>query len=211
MTVIPAPLPRPTTQSRTASSCSGTVMISTLRPEPCLRAKTRSPSPGHYCARPKSQRASITRLGTRSWGSHDSGDAHGQRRSIRCCSSENSAQPFGVASSQFVCGTRVSIIKPGAHCWFAEIKLVIAGNYVEFRIWNWWQQCSLFYRRPSRSFRRRLSLKRCPRRRQLEALNPTVECKCGNCGALLMRGDESKNYPLMILCISCGSYNSTKA
>ena len=166
MTVIPAPLPRPTTPSRTASSCSGTVMISTLRPEPCLRAKTRSPSPGHYCARPKSQRASITRLGTRSWGSHDSGDAHGQRRSIRCCSSENSAQPFGVASSQFVCGTRVSIIKPGAHCWFAEIKLVIAGNYVEFRIWNWWQQCSLFYRRPSRSFRRRLSLKRCPRRRQ---------------------------------------------
>ena len=26
----------------------------------------------------------------------------------------------------------------------------------------------------------------------LEALNPTVECKCGNCGAILMRGDESK-------------------
>ena len=45
----------------------------------------------------------------------------------------------------------------------------------------------------------------------LEALNPTVECKCGNCGAILMRGDESKNYPLMILCISCGSYNSTDA
>jgi hypothetical protein len=22
----------------------------------------------------------------------------------------------------------------------------------------------------------------------LEALNPTVECKCGNCGAVLMRG-----------------------
>ena len=43
----------------------------------------------------------------------------------------------------------------------------------------------------------------------LEALNPTVECKCGNCGAVLMRGDESKAYPLMILCISCGSYNST--
>jgi hypothetical protein len=43
----------------------------------------------------------------------------------------------------------------------------------------------------------------------LEALNPTVECKCGNCGAILMRGDESKNYPLIILCISCGSYNST--
>ena len=45
----------------------------------------------------------------------------------------------------------------------------------------------------------------------LEALNPTVECKCGNCGAVLMRGDKSKAYPLMILCISCGSYNSTKA
>ena len=43
----------------------------------------------------------------------------------------------------------------------------------------------------------------------LEALNPTVECKCGNCGAILIRGDESKNYPLIILCISCGSYNST--
>jgi predicted RNA-binding Zn-ribbon protein involved in translation (DUF1610 family) len=45
----------------------------------------------------------------------------------------------------------------------------------------------------------------------LEALSPTVECKCGNCGAVLMRGDKSKAYPLMILCISCGSYNSTKA
>jgi hypothetical protein len=45
----------------------------------------------------------------------------------------------------------------------------------------------------------------------LEALNPTVECNCGNCGAVLMRWDKSKAYPLMILCISCGSYNSTKA
>jgi len=45
----------------------------------------------------------------------------------------------------------------------------------------------------------------------LEALNPTVECKCGNCGAVLMRGNKSKAYPLMILCISCGSYNSTDA
>ena len=45
----------------------------------------------------------------------------------------------------------------------------------------------------------------------LEALNPTVECKCGNCGAVLMRGDKSKAYPLIILCISCGSYNSTAA
>ena len=45
----------------------------------------------------------------------------------------------------------------------------------------------------------------------LETPNPTVECKCGNISAVLMRGDESKNYPLMILCISCGSYNSTDA
>ena len=45
----------------------------------------------------------------------------------------------------------------------------------------------------------------------LEALNPTVECKCGNCGAVLMRVDGSKVYPLMVHCISCGSYNSTDA
>ena len=43
----------------------------------------------------------------------------------------------------------------------------------------------------------------------LEAPNPTVECKCGNCSAVLMRGDGSKAYPLMVRCISCGSYNST--
>jgi predicted RNA-binding Zn-ribbon protein involved in translation (DUF1610 family) len=45
----------------------------------------------------------------------------------------------------------------------------------------------------------------------LEALNPTVELKCGNCGAVLMRGDESKNYPLMIHCTSCDAFNSTDA
>jgi class 3 adenylate cyclase len=41
-------------------------------------------------------------------------------------------QPFGVAplrSSSAVRGCW--IIKPGAHCRYAEIKLVIAGNYVE--------------------------------------------------------------------------------
>ena len=43
----------------------------------------------------------------------------------------------------------------------------------------------------------------------LEMPNPTVEFKCGNCGAVLMRGDEDKIYPLVVLCISCGSYNST--
>ena len=45
----------------------------------------------------------------------------------------------------------------------------------------------------------------------LEALNPTVELKCGNCGAVLMRGDESKAYPLMIHCTSCDAFNSTDA
>jgi hypothetical protein len=45
----------------------------------------------------------------------------------------------------------------------------------------------------------------------LEAHSPTIECQCGNCGAVLMRGDKSKAYPLIILCISCGSYNSTDA
>jgi hypothetical protein len=43
----------------------------------------------------------------------------------------------------------------------------------------------------------------------LEVPNPTVECKCGNCGAVLMRGEEGKAYPLLVHCVSCGSYNST--
>jgi hypothetical protein len=33
----------------------------------------------------------------------------------------------------------------------------------------------------------------------------------GAVGAVLMRVDESKAYPLIIRCISCGSYNSTDA
>jgi hypothetical protein len=41
--------------------------------------------------------------------------------------------------------------------------------------------------------------------------NPTVECKCGKCGAVLMRGDKSKARPLMVHCVSCSSYNSTDA
>ena len=45
----------------------------------------------------------------------------------------------------------------------------------------------------------------------MEALNPRVELKCGNCSAVLMRGDESKNYPLMIHCTSCDAFNSTDA
>jgi hypothetical protein len=45
----------------------------------------------------------------------------------------------------------------------------------------------------------------------LETRNPTVELKCGNCGAVLMHGDGSKTGPLMVHCLSCGSYNSTVA
>jgi hypothetical protein len=45
----------------------------------------------------------------------------------------------------------------------------------------------------------------------LETRNPTVELKCGNCGAVLMHGDSSKTGPLMVHCLSCGSYNSTVA
>ena len=39
----------------------------------------------------------------------------------------------------------------------------------------------------------------------LELPNPTVEFTCGNCGAILIRGDEEKVYPLVVLCNSCGS------
>jgi hypothetical protein len=42
-----------------------------------------------------------------------------------------------------------------------------------------------------------------------EMPNPTVEFTCGNCGVVLIRGDEEKGYPLVVLCSSCGSYNST--
>ena len=45
----------------------------------------------------------------------------------------------------------------------------------------------------------------------LEVLNPTVELKCGNCGAVLMHGDRSKTGPLLVHCLSCNSYNSTVA
>jgi hypothetical protein len=44
----------------------------------------------------------------------------------------------------------------------------------------------------------------------LEAPNPTVECKCGSCGAVLIRGEKDKACPhLLVHCVSCGSYNST--
>ena len=45
----------------------------------------------------------------------------------------------------------------------------------------------------------------------MEAPNPTVELKCGNCSAVLMRVDEGKAYPLMIHCTSCDAFNSTDA
>ena len=42
-----------------------------------------------------------------------------------------------------------------------------------------------------------------------ETPNPTVEFTCGNCGAVLMRADEEKVPPLVVLCSACGSHNST--
>jgi hypothetical protein len=105
---------------------------------------------------------------------------------------------------------RVSIIKLGAHCWYAEIKLVIAGNYVETPILELVAAMLALPQRILKVVPAPL-IEGVPRAPPvLEALNPTVECKCGNCGAVLMRGDKSKAYPLMILCISCGSYNSTE-
>jgi hypothetical protein len=44
---------------------------------------------------------------------------------------------------------------------------------------------------------------------ELQTPNPTVECKCANCGAVLMRVDGSKACPPIVHCISCGSFNST--
>jgi predicted RNA-binding Zn-ribbon protein involved in translation (DUF1610 family) len=42
-----------------------------------------------------------------------------------------------------------------------------------------------------------------------ETANPTVEFTCGNCGAVLMRTDEEKVHPLVVLCSACGAHNST--
>jgi predicted RNA-binding Zn-ribbon protein involved in translation (DUF1610 family) len=71
------------------------------------------------------------------------------------------------------------------------------------------RQCQPFYRGPSRSFQRPLvgAVPSAPP--VLELPNPTVEFTCGNCGAVLMRAAEEKVYPLVVLCNSCGSYNST--
>ena len=43
----------------------------------------------------------------------------------------------------------------------------------------------------------------------LEEHKPTVEYTCGNCGAALMRVDQSKPHSLLVHCTSCDSYNST--
>jgi hypothetical protein len=43
----------------------------------------------------------------------------------------------------------------------------------------------------------------------LEESNPTVEFRCGRCGAVLMQAQEEKVHPLTILCIACGAYNAT--
>ena len=77
-------------------------------------------------------------------------------------------------------------------------------------IWNWLQQCPLFHRGRSRSFQPLVeTVPTAPP--ALETPNPTVEGRCGTCGAVLMRVDEGKVYPLMVLCLSCGSYNLTDA
>jgi hypothetical protein len=43
----------------------------------------------------------------------------------------------------------------------------------------------------------------------LEEAGATVEYTCGNCGAALMRVDQSKSHILMVHCTSCDTYNST--
>ena len=50
---------------------------------------------------------------------------------------------------------------------------------------------------------------RAPPALELPNQSLTVEFTCGNCGAVLIRADEEKGYPLVVLCSSCGSYNST--
>jgi predicted RNA-binding Zn-ribbon protein involved in translation (DUF1610 family) len=44
----------------------------------------------------------------------------------------------------------------------------------------------------------------------LEQPEPTVEYTCGNCGAALMRVDQSKVHALMIHCTECDAYNLTE-
>jgi DNA-directed RNA polymerase subunit RPC12/RpoP len=43
-----------------------------------------------------------------------------------------------------------------------------------------------------------------------EAISPTVEYTCGNCGAVLMQANEDKPiHALIVHCTSCDTYNST--
>jgi len=43
-----------------------------------------------------------------------------------------------------------------------------------------------------------------------EAVSPTVEYTCGNCGAVMLRANENKPiHPLIVHCTSCDTYNST--
>jgi DNA-directed RNA polymerase subunit RPC12/RpoP len=44
----------------------------------------------------------------------------------------------------------------------------------------------------------------------LEGPGPTVEYTCGNCGAALMRVDQSKVHALMIHCTECDAFNLTE-
>ena len=39
--------------------------------------------------------------------------------------------------------------------------------------------------------------------------SPTVEYRCGSCGAVLMRADEQQVHMLIIHCTACDAYNST--
>ena len=50
---------------------------------------------------------------------------------------------------------------------------------------------------------------RAPPALEMPNQSPMVEFKCGDCGTVLIRGGEEKIYPLVVLCSSCGSYNST--
>jgi DNA-directed RNA polymerase subunit RPC12/RpoP len=44
----------------------------------------------------------------------------------------------------------------------------------------------------------------------LKAQDPTVEYRCGGCGAVLMSADKNKLHALIIHCTSCDAYNSTR-
>jgi hypothetical protein len=109
-----------------------------------------------------------------------------------------------------------AIISPrlihGAHGWFAEIKIAIA------QIWELvatkFGTVAAMPALPQRTLKVVPAplIEAVPRAPPvLEMPNPTVEYKCGNCDVVLMRVDERKAYPLIVHCVSCGSYNSTGA